>query len=242
MQDVKEIQGRKTDFVIQELERLILDDVFKQGERLPAERELMTRFGVGRNAIREAIASLSRNGMLITRPRHRPIVAPTGYETAIGNLSAMVQHFVSQDQGYKHLFDSRVFVELGLCRYAALNARKDDIIKLKKALEENRLAMKDPQDFYRTDILFHKILYEIPKNPIFPALHNAYVSWLSGHWPKMKRGEEINRITFSGHEAIYNAIVDRDPDAAEKALQTHLQIALEHIKYAFSLNKNNPEK
>ncbi|WP_135076463.1 FCD domain-containing protein [Terasakiella sp. SH-1] len=228
-----EITGRKTDFVIAELEQKILDGTFAQGEMLPSERDLMDRFGVGRNIIREAISSLSRNGLLITKPRHRPVVAQAGYDTALESLSALVHHFMNEDGGFKNLYDSRIFIETSLSRYAALNARKDDIARLKEALENNRAAMENPEEFYRTDVLFHKVLYEIPKNPIYTALQNAYVSWLSGHWPKMERGVEINKVTFAGHEAVYNAILERDPDGAEEAMHNHLKVAWEHIRSTF---------
>src|SRR6478672_8963659 len=38
------------------------------GERLPGERELARRLGVGRSSVREAIASLQVDGIVVTRP------------------------------------------------------------------------------------------------------------------------------------------------------------------------------
>ncbi len=228
------LNARNTDIVIGKLEKLILSGVFSPGEKLPSERDLMERFGVGRNAVREAIAALSRNGLLDTRPRFRPVVAYDGQRTAINILDGFVQNFIDQEGGFKHLFNSRAFIEAALCRHAALHARKDDIQRLREALAKNKAAISDSEAFYKTDVSYHRILYEIPKNPVFPTLHTAYVSWLSGHWAKMKRGSELNRLTYAGHEAIFNAIVDRDPDEAESALQNHLNVAWEQVKYTFT--------
>jgi DNA-binding FadR family transcriptional regulator len=77
-------------------------------------------------------------------------------------------------------------------------------------------------------------LYEIPENPIFLTLQTAYVSWLSVHWVKIKGGAELNRLIYSGHEAIFNAIVDRDPDEAERELNNHLRVAWERVKYTLN--------
>ena len=225
---------RSADVVIGKLEKLILSGAFSPGEKLPSERDLMERFNVGRNVIREAIAALSRNGLLDTRPRFRPVVAYAGQQTAIDVLDGFVQHFIDQEDGFENLFKSRAFIEAALCRHAALHARKDDIRRLREALAKNKAAISDSEEFYRTDVRYHRILYEIPNNPIFPTLHKAYVSWLSGHWLKMKRGEELNRLTYAGHEAIFNAIVERDPDEAERALQNHLNVAWERVKCTFN--------
>ncbi len=66
-------------------------------------------------------------------------------------------------------------------------------------------------------------------------MQKAYVSWLARHWAQMERGDELNAITFAGHEALFNAIVDRDPDAAEQALKDHLRIAWEQVKSTFPI-------
>lgn len=229
---------RNTDVVIGKLEKLILNGDLSPGEKLPPERKLMEQFNVSRNVIRESIAALSRNGLLITRPRFRPVVADNDGQTAINVLDGFVQHFIDQERGFEHLFNSRVFVEAALCRHAALHARKDDIHRLKEALAENKEAVEDYIEFYRTDVSFHRILYEIPKNPIFLTLHIAYVSWLSKHWGKMKRGPELNRLIYAGHEVILNAIVDRDPDEAEKSLHNHLNVAWEQVKFTFRDQQN----
>ena len=225
------------DDVFSKMQRMILDGHFANGEKLPSERALMERFSVGRNVVRESIAALSKIGLLETKPRHRPIVTYTGQETAIDTVEGFLRHFLSDKTGFEHLFNSRLFIEAALCRHAALHARKEDIHKLRAALEKNKQAIHNSIEFYRTDVLFHKILYEIPRNPVFTTIQKAYVSWLVRHWAQMERGNELNALTFSGHEAIFNAIVERDPDAAEKALQDHLRIAWEQVKSTFPIDR-----
>jgi len=213
---------RSTDAVISELEQLILSGAFAYGEKLPAERTLMERFNVGRNVVREAISALSRNGLLETKPRHRPIVAYSGQDTALDSLTVFVQHFLDGEGGYEQLFNSRIFIEAALCRHAALHARKEDIQNLREALRNNKEAIDDADLFYQTDVLFHKVLYEIPRNPVFTILQKIYVSWLAKYWSRIKRDPELNMMNYKRHEAILEAIVDRDPDEAERAMHNHL--------------------
>src|SRR4051794_22596463 len=46
------------------LEGQILSGKLKPGDQLPPERDLQTRFGVGRPAIREALITLQRSGLV----------------------------------------------------------------------------------------------------------------------------------------------------------------------------------
>ena len=55
---------RLSDEILAEFERLIVSGIYAPGDLLPSERELMERFGVGRPAIREALFSLQKNGLV----------------------------------------------------------------------------------------------------------------------------------------------------------------------------------
>ena len=55
---------RLFDQVAQHLEAMILSGEVGVGDALPSERELMERFGVGRPAIREALITLHRSGLI----------------------------------------------------------------------------------------------------------------------------------------------------------------------------------
>ena len=80
---------------------------------------------------------------------------------------------------------------------------------------------------------FHAVLYDLPRNPVMPAINRAFTSWLSPHWQRMPRAPERNRINFLSHREIYTAIVERDPDMAERALNGHLAAAWEYVRGTF---------
>ena len=79
---------------------------------------------------------------------------------------------------------------------------------------------------------FHGVLYQIPRNPVFPAIR-ALVAWLAKHWERMPRSPERNRINYLRHRDIYEAIVARDPDGAEAAMRAHLNVAWEFVRGTF---------
>jgi DNA-binding FadR family transcriptional regulator len=226
-------QARAADVVVRQLEAQIVSGEIPDGTHLPAERDLMARFGISRTVVREAIATLASRGLVESRPRFRPVVRKPGYEAALAAVGGVVGHLLEHRGGVKNLYDTRIFLEAALARHAALNARKDDIAALREALEANQRAIPDSDSFYATDVAFHAVFYRIPRNPIFPAIHQAFTAWLSAHWQRMPRSPERNRVNYLSHREIYNAVVERDPDAAEKALNAHLNAAWEYVRGTF---------
>jgi DNA-binding FadR family transcriptional regulator len=225
--------GRASDKLAEELAMRITSGDIEEGGRLPPERDLMQRYGVSRTVVREAITSLANRGLLHTRPGFRPVVTKPDYDRALDTIGQFVRHLLHDEAGVRNLFDTRVFIESGLARAAAREARKEDIEELGAALERNRMAVGNSETFYATDVAFHALLYRIPRNPIYPVLHKAYVEWLVRHWSDMPRAADIDRLNFAGHAAVFQAIVDRDPDAAEQAMKRHLEVAWELVRSTF---------
>jgi DNA-binding FadR family transcriptional regulator len=203
------------------------------GSRLPTERVLMKRFGISRAAVREAIATLANRGLLLARPGHRPIVQRPGYDAAFHTIGSLVGDIVYDETGVWNLFETRIFVEAALVRNAALHATAQDMDELEAALEDNRAAIGDHPRFYVTDVAFHEVLYRIPRNPIYPALHKAYVEWLMSHWMAMSQAIEVDRMNHGAHASIHRAIARRDADEAERMLRSHLATAWEFVRMTF---------
>lgn len=225
--------GRAADVVVQAIEDRIHAGELVDGHPLPPERDLMEEFGVSRTVAREAVRLLSSRGLVEARPRFRPVVRHPGFDTAVDALGGIVTHLLSQNDGVKNLFDSRLMIEISLVRQAATSATKADMSALKQALEKNQAAIDDSDLFYQTDKAFHEILYQIPHNPVLPAIHRAYSTWLAPQWSQMPRLPERNQANFLAHSAIFEAILMRDPDAAEAAMRSHLDAAWKQVSETF---------
>lgn len=224
---------RRADDIVKEVEQRILDGRLAVGAILPSERVLMDEFGASRTVIREAITALSNRGLLDCKPRFRPTIRKPGMETALDITAPIVQQLLGNQGGVENLYKMRVFIETGLVRHAAVNADKNGISKLREALQANEAAIDDSDKFYQTDTAFHAVLYELADNPILPAIHAGFTSWLAPHWDCMPRMPERNQQNFRAHERLFNCILDRDPDAAEEALKQHLNSAWEMVRGTF---------
>ncbi len=97
---------------------------------------------------------------------------------------SVVPHLLEQPGGLKNLFGTRILAEAGLVRQAALHAGMDGLAALRQAPEENGAAIGDSESFWRTDMAFHGVLCRITGNPVLPAIHEAFTTWLSPYWRK----------------------------------------------------------
>ncbi|MBT52160.1 MAG: GntR family transcriptional regulator [Mameliella sp.] len=225
--------GRAADQVVRSIAERIRSGALADGQPLPPERDLMEEYAISRTVVREAVRTLSSRGLIEALPRHRPVVRKPGFDAAIDAVGSIVSHLLGEPGGVKNLFDTRIMVEAALVRQAAQQATKDDIAALKTALEANGAAILDSEEFYRTDNAFHGVLYQIPQNPVLPAIHRAYTTWLAPQWSRMPRLPERNRTNLDAHRAIYDAILMRDPDAAEARLRDHLATAWAQVRETF---------
>lgn len=224
---------RAADDLFRVFERQISSGELKEGAPLPPEREIVQTYGVSRTVVREAVLALSNKGLVEAKPRFRPIVRKPNADTALETIESLVRRLLVQPNGVKNLFDTRILVEAALVREAAEKANKSDIANLKAALDANLAAIPETEAFYQSDMAFHAIFFDISGNPLLPAIHRAYTAWLAPQWRQMPRQADRNRTNYDSHKAIFDAILMRDPDAAEAALRQHMTNAWTQVQMTF---------
>src|ERR1700761_6002471 len=128
------------ELVSQKIEEMIRSGELKPGDRLPSERDIMTAFGIGRPAVREALLSLQSRGFITTESGRRARVTTPTPDSVFTTLDSGVGMMISKQESLKHLFDARKFIEAAMARQAAVAIDKVHLKQLKEALEANRRA------------------------------------------------------------------------------------------------------
>lgn len=179
---------------------------YRPGDRL-LESELAERFGMSRTPIREALQRLHTQSLLV-RDGRSLIVAALDH-TQLAELYAV-----------------RGTLEGLAARLAAQHATAEEVRVLQQLLEADR-ALSDPSAMSRANRRFHK--------QIHLASHNRYLVQqldlvhqsmaLMATTSLAAEGRLVGAL--DEHEAIVDAIVARDGDAAEQALRTHISRAYE---------------
>lgn len=206
-----------------QLELMILEHTFQPGDSLPSERQLMGTFGVGRPAVREALLSLERAGLLRLRNGSPAVVTRVSPEKILSGLNVPVRSFMNEDAGIRELQDARKLIECAIARRVALVRSTEDLARIRRALEANAAAIGDLPKLERTDLDFHTEIVRTVHNRIFEVTLAALSDWLmeQRQTTLTTPGQPERAIAF--HTRIFEAIERSDGDAAEQAMEDHME-------------------
>jgi DNA-binding FadR family transcriptional regulator len=219
------IRKKLSDEVRLKLEEMIREDIYPVGTTLPSERELMEMFGVGRPSIREALYALERMGLVKINTGERARVTRPTPDHFLSSLAGAARMLLGQPEGVANFELARLFLEESCARYAAEHATPEQLEALSAALARNEATIGKARAFAASDVAFHRTLTGLVGNPIFLAVHDAFVDWLISQRPLPVQPEVSNRESFAGHAAIVEAIRARDPERAGREMREHLESA-----------------
>ena len=211
--------GRASDAVIAQLEELIATGEWPIGMRIPAEPELVTVLGVGRNTIREAVRALEHAGML--EPRR----GDGTYVRATSALSAALVRRARRGE-ILHVLAVRTSLERDAAAAAALHRTEADIAAIDAATRMRRAACVggDRDAFVAADLTFHQAVIAATGNPV---LIDLYAGLTEAVQLTVAGVDDLDNdpSAFPGHEELAAAIVAGDPVAAVAAVDSYLAAA-----------------
>ncbi|MEM8662744.1 MAG: transcriptional regulator NanR [Pseudomonadota bacterium] len=211
----------------------IRSGALQPGDSMPSERTLMQSYGIGRPAVREALQSLERMGLIEIRHGGRAKVREASFGEMVEQMSHTMRHLlVHSPASLEHLKEARATFEREMARTAARKRTSADVERLWIAVEEQEAAVADKVRFLRLDGRFHREVAAISGNPIWPAVCEAMFDWLSQFHIDLVHAPGMEALTLAEHKAIARAIEARDVAGADKAMGDHLARANELYRRA----------
>lgn len=202
---------------------------FPVGSRLPSERHLMESLGVGRPAVREALQTLERMGLVAIVHGEGARVLPLSADKVIAQISDAALHlFAGSSDLLEHLKEARLQFEVGMARMAAERATPEQVEQLRLLLEDHKASIDDPERFLQTDMAFHRGIAAVSGNPIYAAVSQAMLEWLQQFHHELVRAPGAEKTTLAEHVKVFKCIAGHDPDGAAQALTAHLKRASKH--------------
>jgi DNA-binding FadR family transcriptional regulator len=218
------VRRKLSDEVFDRLENMITSGELTPGDEMPSERVLMERFGVGRPAIREAMQSLAKMGLVSISHGERAKVLKLTARSILQQVdpTAKIMLAPSMDT-LEHLKSARIFFERGIAREAALKASDKDVAELRAIVERQRDSLGDADAFISADMEFHIRIAKISGNPIFVAVSESMLAWLREYHTHMLIWTGKEKYTLVEHEEIVDKLAVKDADGAEAAMLNHLE-------------------
>jgi GntR family transcriptional regulator, transcriptional repressor for pyruvate dehydrogenase complex len=222
---LKEIAVKKpADVIIKQIRDLIASDVLKPGDRLPPERAFAEKFGVGRGHVREALKRLEFYGVLKTLPQSGTYVAALGTNA----LEGLIENVIDPEKdNLGSLIETRIILEVNAARLAAEHADRKDLIELIRVHETFRSQVKSGESGTAQDHRFHIKIAALSKNPVLCSMVTLTARNTIAHPHRQDNDPDvIGAVTLREHEAILQAIKQKDPDQAALAMEKHLETVL----------------
>jgi GntR family transcriptional repressor for pyruvate dehydrogenase complex len=206
----------------------LLSGTVAPGSRLPSERQLAEAFGVGRSAVREALAALSLIGLIEIRHGDG-----TYLKRADSPLLPQVVEWglLLGERHTNDLIEARQRIEVVVAGLAAERRSDADLAELEACLAHMgaQVELGNNAAFVDADVDFHLVLAEAAGNSalrdVLASIQSLLRAWIGR---VIAEGHELS--SYEEHVPIVDAVRAQDPAAAAAAMDAHMRSAASRLR------------
>lgn len=215
------------------LRERLLEGTIQSGDRLVPERDLAVQLGVSRPIVREALRALSMIGVVEIRGRVGTIVRKPDI-SVLGDFFAF--SLAQQPDIIDDVMQARIGLECQAIRLACRNATTSDIERFRVVLEAIESTIRDANDGGQADFDFHASIVRASKSNTLINLYTAMATLLLRSHRERRQligvDPAFNRYVIEDHHRIFDAVIERDEEQADKVLREHFRIGDQYRRQA----------
>lgn len=225
--EYKQIKPKKIyEEVAEAIFNMIKTGVLKPGDKLDSVQQLAENFQVGRAAIREALTALKAMGLIELKQGEGTYVRE--FDPVMLSFPISIAALMKKED-IAHLVEVRKLLEVGAAGVAARKWTEKDLEAMQYALQQMKqgIDVGDEELGEKADFLFHMAVATASQNPILVSLMNNVSEMMIETMRETRRIWLFSKQTTSEqlldeHMQIFEAIKDRDADAAQERMLQHL--------------------
>ena len=223
------------DQVVDAILVMIAEQGLSPGDHLPSQADLISQLGIGRTSLREAIQRLVALGAVTVTSGKRMAVGPMirrNRHATAAELEASVRHAALQE-----LAEVRDLIEPQAAALAAQRITDDLVLRIEDIVDQMKVSENPATDFH-LNTQFHATVAEATQNEALRHILEVVADMLSPLQRDMYERALENYRADQEHLPILQALKDRDPDRARKAMHDHIGLFSRFVasNYATSLN------
>lgn len=190
---------RPAEYAEYQLLEAIVEQEFKPGSVLPAERVLALTLGVTRPTLREALQRLSTKGWITISQGRQTRVSDYPSEGGLALLGSMALHGKGLSPSMvENLLEVRVAILPGIARIAVEKASRD----LLEFLEKGPGHGGDPAVFAQYDWDLQLLMVTLTNNPVFRFIFNDFTSIFHGLGELYFQEERARKSSLAFYEEL----------------------------------------
>lgn len=219
------------DQVVTHLGSQITRGIYSVGQQLPTEPELCDLLHVSRPILREAMKVLAAKGLVETRPKSGTRICPRSQwklfdPDVLGWLTAAPP----DDAFFQTLSEMRLIFEPAAARMAATRATDDELREIEAWFRRMQIAVHDTETFIHADLQFHGAILLATHNEMLIQMNSMISAALRASRSITTRVPGSNEISIPQHQAIVLALLQRDGEAAARAMERLIVHAMDDIE------------
>jgi DNA-binding FadR family transcriptional regulator len=203
------------------IERQIASGIWRPGDRLPTERELVEQFHVARNTLRKSLDRLELGGKITRQIGRGTFVAAP--ESKATNEDSLLQKIHGASPA--EVMDLRLMIEPQAGELSAARATADDLAAMEDCLRRCEIA-SSIAEFEEWDGRLHQQIIVATRNQLLSDIYDAINGVRqSAEWGRLKARSLTNErrsLYQEQHRLIMKALRNRDPDLARHEIRSHL--------------------
>jgi DNA-binding FadR family transcriptional regulator len=229
--------------VAREIGLRILEGKLAPGAVLPNEADFGMQLGVSRTALREAVKVLAAKGLVEVRRKTGTRVRPQHDWNA---LDPDVLNWLFSGKGFAvgipDFLELRLIVEPAGAKLAAERATPENLAEIESALQGMETAAEDSASSVESDLKFHLAILEATHNTFMRPFGALIQEALRASFRVTNRDRMAFERSLRRHRGVFEAIRDRDPKAAEAAMQIVLNGTSDDIERSLAKKTAKPKK
>lgn len=227
------VKHDNANYALERLREMIAAGELAPNGRLPTERDLSEKLGIGRRAVRRALEVLESEG-LVWRKHGAGTFAGEKPDSLTDQLGAIVA-----GTDFMEIMEVRLRIEPQLAQLAAMRAKPRDIERM-RSLAARISDSEDADSRELWDGALHRQIAQSAGNQLFLGIFDLVnrvrqdEAWQAIRENARNAGNAMT-ISIAQHHGIIDAIAARDPTRAAEAMRQHLLMLQERLIRATSL-------
>ena len=222
-----------TDAIIDKLETMVVEGVFKPGDALPPERQLVKKFGVSRASLRQALASLDVRGLITSRQGGGHYVCDVVKNSFSDPLVSLLKR---HDHLKFQIIEMRQVLEGAAAFFAAERATDRDKATIKNCFDalQAMLPNRSPVEEAKADLNLHLAIADAAHNaPLTLMIRNIYsllLNHIEAHLSLVSDQDKTNQKLQAQHRDIVEAVLAGEGARARQSMQEHLEFVSDSFR------------